>query len=266
MAAVERGVEAGDLQHVGECGARGLDAGDVVRQVQRRQRHQCAQRGKHLVVDGARRAEARGAVNHAVADRGKLQLREFGVQQCEDRAECVAVAAQLACRQTAVVQDAAIRGARLEVSVLAQPVDLACRGPLQQPGGIDREQRELDRRGAGVEGDDVPVPPSRSVRPRPPHPRQHRQLGAEGVALVRQRIEEVRQPLRLDHRVDREPGRRARRPRRTRAACAHSGASASASRFMPRKPVVMVPIRPNSVTTVSRTTVLAWRRRLSASR
>ena len=35
---------------------------------------------------------------------------------------------------------------------------------------------------------------------------------------------------------------------------------------MPRKPVVIVPIRPKIVTTVSRTTVLAWRRRLSASR
>ena len=35
---------------------------------------------------------------------------------------------------------------------------------------------------------------------------------------------------------------------------------------MPRKPVVTVPIRPKMVTTVSRTTVLAWRRRLSASR
>ena len=45
-----------------------------------------------------------------------------------------------------------------------------------------------------------------------------------------------------------------------------SGASASASRFMPRKPVVTVPTRPKIVTTVSRTTVLAWRRRLSASR
>ena len=45
-----------------------------------------------------------------------------------------------------------------------------------------------------------------------------------------------------------------------------SGASASASRFMPRKPVVMVPIRPKMVTTVRRTTVLAWRRMLSVSR
>ncbi len=44
------------------------------------------------------------------------------------------------------------------------------------------------------------------------------------------------------------------------------GASASASRFMPRNPVVTVPIRPRIVTTVKRTTVLAWRRRLSASR
>ena len=45
-----------------------------------------------------------------------------------------------------------------------------------------------------------------------------------------------------------------------------TGRALSASRFMPRKPVVTVPIRPKIVTTVSRTTVLAWRRRLSASR
>ena len=45
-----------------------------------------------------------------------------------------------------------------------------------------------------------------------------------------------------------------------------SDASASAIRFMPRKPVAMVPTRPNAVTTVSRTRVFACRRSVSLSK
>ena len=74
------------------------------------------------------------------------------------------------------------------------------------------------------------------------------------------------QALGPDHRVHGERRRQHEHDRKTTAPAAPAARRPSASRFMPRKPVVTVPIRPRIVTTVSRTTVLARRRRLSASR
>ena len=51
MAAVERRVEAGDLRRSGKGRDRRLDAGEVVRLVQRRERDELAQLGEHGVVD-----------------------------------------------------------------------------------------------------------------------------------------------------------------------------------------------------------------------
>ena len=64
---VERGVEDRDLRHVGEELRRDLDALEVGRVVQRRQRDQVGDRGDHLVVDQHRLGEAVAAVDDAVA-------------------------------------------------------------------------------------------------------------------------------------------------------------------------------------------------------
>ncbi len=71
VAAVEGGVEAGDLRHPGEGGGSGVQPGEVVRLVQRRKRHQrrqpCAQGGVHH----RRGSEIRATVYDAVPDRDR---------------------------------------------------------------------------------------------------------------------------------------------------------------------------------------------------
>ena len=67
MAAVEGGVEAGDLRRRRERLHRRLDAGDVVRLVQRRKRDQRPQLREHRRVDEYRLDQVRPAMNDAVA-------------------------------------------------------------------------------------------------------------------------------------------------------------------------------------------------------
>ncbi len=68
---MKRGVEAGDLRHVGRDRGDRADRGDVVRLVQRRERHQRFERGQHGVVDQHRRRISGSAMDHAMADAGK---------------------------------------------------------------------------------------------------------------------------------------------------------------------------------------------------
>ena len=68
MAAVEGRVEAGDLRLSGKGADRRLDAGDVVRLVERRERDELAQLGEHRLVDQHRRGEVGAAVDDAMAD------------------------------------------------------------------------------------------------------------------------------------------------------------------------------------------------------
>ena len=69
VAAMERGVEAGDLRRRRECLHRRLDAGDVVRLVQRRERDERPQLRERRLVDQHRVGEVGPAMDDAVADR-----------------------------------------------------------------------------------------------------------------------------------------------------------------------------------------------------
>ena len=70
MAAMEGGVEAGDLRRRRERLPRRLDAGDVVRLVERRERDQRPQLRERRLVDQDRGGVIRPSVDDAVADRG----------------------------------------------------------------------------------------------------------------------------------------------------------------------------------------------------
>ena len=56
MAAVEGGVEAGDLRHARKGRPRRLDAAEIMRLVQRRERNERGKRLQNIVVDDDRRA------------------------------------------------------------------------------------------------------------------------------------------------------------------------------------------------------------------
>ena len=71
MAAVERGVEAGDLGHLRLARADLADRRQIVRLVQRRQRHQPLEPLQHRVVHQDRRVEVRAAMDDPVADRAR---------------------------------------------------------------------------------------------------------------------------------------------------------------------------------------------------
>ncbi len=67
VAAMEAGVEAGHLRHVGHAVEDGFDRREVVRLVERGQRRQLLQLGEDLPRDHGGAAEARAAVDHPVA-------------------------------------------------------------------------------------------------------------------------------------------------------------------------------------------------------
>src|SRR5215470_7909467 len=71
---MESGVEAGDLGYVRCNRSDGADGGDVMRLVQRRQRHQLLKTGYHPLIDDDRLGIVRSAVHDAVSDAAKLSL------------------------------------------------------------------------------------------------------------------------------------------------------------------------------------------------
>ena len=66
---MERGIEAGDLRDVGRRRGDERDGREIVRLVQRRQRHQRLERGHDARIDPDRRGEFGAAVDDAMAER-----------------------------------------------------------------------------------------------------------------------------------------------------------------------------------------------------
>ena len=75
MAAMEGGVEAGDLRRRRECLHRRLDAGDIVRLVERRERNERAQVGERCFVDQDRRGVVWPSMDDAMANRDDRRSR-----------------------------------------------------------------------------------------------------------------------------------------------------------------------------------------------
>ena len=76
MPTMEGRVETGDLLHMRPRLARRLDAGNVVRLMQRRERDQAAQIVQHLIRNDGRRGIAQTAMHHAVPGRHHLRIGE----------------------------------------------------------------------------------------------------------------------------------------------------------------------------------------------
>ena len=128
LRAVESGVETGDLRHGREGRARGLHPRQVVRLVQRRQRLQRRHRGEDGVVDQHRPGKGRAPMHDAVAHGHH--------------------------RRAADARQHLLQGLRVRQARGAKALDLA-RQQRRRQIAVARKQRELDRRRAGVEGEQV---------------------------------------------------------------------------------------------------------------
>jgi hypothetical protein len=88
QAGVKGRIEAGDLREFGPANSNRNDAGDIVRQMQRRERDQPVQVGFQLRCDQSRTGAIRTAMYDPVADCGDrtgiIRVGEEG-QQCFDR-------------------------------------------------------------------------------------------------------------------------------------------------------------------------------------
>ena len=149
VAAVKRGVEAGHLRRPREGDTRRVDAGQIVRLVQRRQRHQGFELGPAVVVDHDRLDMLGPAMHHAMADGRDLAVREAQAQPVQHALQGMAVVGHRAVEPLLVAFARGRDGA--EMRALAQPLDLADGQAIQAMRAL-LEQRELDRRRTGVEG------------------------------------------------------------------------------------------------------------------
>ena len=86
MAAMESGVEAGDLRRRWKRLHRRLDTGDIVRLVQRRKRNELLEGRDHGLIDQLRLDQIEPAVDDAVPDRGDGRFISGLPQPAEDGA------------------------------------------------------------------------------------------------------------------------------------------------------------------------------------
>ena len=93
MAAVEGGIEAGDLRQLGLDRGDRADAGEIVRLMQRRQRAERLEPGEHRRIDAHRRRVVDAAMHHPVADaEQRRSVAEVLAQPAADHAEELGVA------------------------------------------------------------------------------------------------------------------------------------------------------------------------------
>ena len=152
VAAVKRGVEAGDLRHLRIDLLRQPDRREVVRLVQRRQRRELGEPRQHAGIDPHRPVEVRPPVHDTVADRPELEAAEAR-QPAPELARGGGKVGQLPRRIAAVDQRRAISADGLQPRMHADAVDLPLHPPLQ-PLAVDGEDLELEARGAGVDDED----------------------------------------------------------------------------------------------------------------
>ena len=141
VGAVERGVEAGDLRQLRRALQQRADRREVVRLVQRRERHELLELRHDRGVDADRRGVVGAAVDDAMADRGEPVVRAVRrLQPVED------------VRERAVVAELRARLPALLAGGLAGGVlrDEARRGvdALDLPAGDERELARRARRTA----------------------------------------------------------------------------------------------------------------------
>jgi len=154
LAAVEGGIETGDLRHVGQQGLQGADAGDVVRLVQRGEGDEAGQVAEYGFIDDGRLRVALAAVHDAMADGDDLPAGVRGHEPLEQGVEGD-VMADLFAGDGLVgnLLAGAVFGDHFG-GVGADTVDLAGDFGFRGDRVVEREQGELDGRRSGIDRQD----------------------------------------------------------------------------------------------------------------
>ena len=153
VAAVEGGIEAGDLRQVRKAGEKDADRRQVVGLVQRRQRHVTFEIGEHVAIDPDRPVILRAAMYDTVTDcRGHKFLRlaqpSAGAEQCRRNI------ADLRRRVGLVDQELRIGTFGAQLRPRADAVHLPFDQAAQPAVAVRREHLELDTRRAGIDDQD----------------------------------------------------------------------------------------------------------------
>jgi hypothetical protein len=155
VGAVERSVEAGHLRRSGPLPQQRPDRGQVVRLVQRCQRHQPLQVGQHRRVEHDRRRVARAPVDDPVPDR-RGRLRATLVEPAVDHLPRPPRVGHLPGPEAALRQHRAVRALHDQPRPIPDSLDLPPEAPLRADAGWRVEQLELHARAAGVDDEHRP--------------------------------------------------------------------------------------------------------------
>jgi hypothetical protein len=145
MAAVEGGIEAGNLQDVGLHRADRPDRQEVVRLVQRRQRDQDLQPGDHVIVDGHMRIIGRTAMNDTMTDGNRKRPAVTSPQPASQMAECRPRIRQVGDGKGLVRDDLPPRIPGDQAGMGADPLNLSLQVQVEDVAD-DIEELELDAR------------------------------------------------------------------------------------------------------------------------
>ena len=149
---MERGVEAGDLRDVGRRRGNELDGREIVRLVQRRQRHQLFERGHDARIDADRRREFSAAVDDAMAEREHGTAGQELAPEIQDLGGG-ALVIELALGPAALGDGRARGIGGRKVCGESDVLDLSVK--QQRAVAARLVERELDARRAGIEDGDA---------------------------------------------------------------------------------------------------------------
>ena len=144
MAAMERGVEAGDLRQLRKALADRADRRKVVRLVQRRERHEALELRDHLVVDQNRLRVDRPAMDDAMPDGGKVDavlLPQHGAGDLDRGGEIAHLAGLIGL----IGENRVVGAGRLQPRAGSDAVDLTA-NDRRRAAARRREHLELEAR------------------------------------------------------------------------------------------------------------------------
>ena len=149
---MESGVKTRDLHGVRKGPLRRTNAGQIVGLVQRCQRVELLQDRKPLLVEHDGFAEGDASMHNAVADSGNRHLATDFLEKGQHDSKRGRMVGHLA-RVERLVSQLLVVALDLKVRRRAEALDLAAHTFDQLRSGI--EQRELDRRRSGIQGQNV---------------------------------------------------------------------------------------------------------------
>ncbi len=153
VAAVKCRVETGDLRQCGEAGKQRANGSEIVRLMQRRQRHVTLQPRQHVVVDANGPVVFRPAMHHPVTHRHRIDatlLAQPRPRRAQSRRDVGDGSGLIGL----VDQHTAVGGSGPQPRAAADAVDLAPDLALRIAAVLDREDLELDARRAGIDDED----------------------------------------------------------------------------------------------------------------